>query len=395
MFSLVTLRLLESYFRHRWLYLLPIALMIVVAALYPRTVDTKYIASGNIYIQRETLLSSLTALGNEGFSWVTPAQATSAEINELFKTDAFLNAVIQQTDLGIEMTQGPQVERQTIDEVRSSIWTHPQGNNLLTIAASHRDPRIANQLASAIINTYIEWKINLGLEGSMAAQNFFLGLVNDYQAELDPVRRELTDYLTAHPEPLRGERPASELAEIARLQATVDQGVERLRAAETKEENARLAMVQTESDVRQTYFTVDEPSLPDEPTRSRKGVLIAMAACVAAGVLLSGMAVLGGALLDSTYRFPIDVRHGLGLPVLTMVPETKMNPVLSAKPAAVDERKPTAGLQSPNGPATSQFRRPLSGNGTPLGAGAGRGVPHSQVGNGRGASTEAVPSPER
>ncbi len=177
-------------------------------------------------------------------------------------------AVVQQTDLGPELSEDPAARNELLNDVRSSIWSYPQGSSLLTVAASHADPRIAQQLATAIVDTYLQWKINLGLEGSMSAQDFFVGLVSDYQSELEPVQRELTDYLTTHPEPLRGERPPSEVAEIARLQAKVDQALERLRAAESKEENARLATVQTESDVRQTYFTVDEPTIPIESTRS-------------------------------------------------------------------------------------------------------------------------------
>jgi hypothetical protein len=184
-----------------------------------------------------------------------------------------------------------------------------------------------------VINTYLQWKINLRLEGSMAAQNFFVDLVEAYKTELDPARRELTDYLTTHPVPLRGERTAEESAEIARLQAIVDQALGRVRDAESKEENARLAMVQTESEVRQTYFTVDEPIMPIAPQRSRKETLFVMAACIAAGFVLTIVAIVGGALLDRTQRFPVDVRHGFGLPVLAVIPESRVDARLAAQNA--------------------------------------------------------------
>lgn len=323
MIRLILLRITESYFRHRWLYSLPVLLMAAVAAYYPSTLKPSYSAYGNIYIQDQTLLASLTALQNEGFGWVTAAQATSAEMTELFNTDAFVNAVIQQTDLAMKLTGNPNENDEVLKEVRSLFWVRPLGNNLLAFGANHEDPRIAYQLATHMIDVYIQWKINIRLDGGTAAQSFFVDLIRNYQAELDPIRQQLTEYLTNHPEPLRGARPAAEIAEIARLQAIVDQGMERVRSAESKEENARLAMVQTEDNVRQTYFTVDVPVMPTEPVRSRKDMLMVMVGCVAAGFVLSGIAVVGGALLDQSYRFPIDVRNGLGLTVLTMVPQAK------------------------------------------------------------------------
>jgi len=74
MFQLVLLRITETYFRHRWLYLLPIALMTVVGLIYPITVSSTYMTSGTIYVQDETLLATLNAVQNDGFGWVTPAK---------------------------------------------------------------------------------------------------------------------------------------------------------------------------------------------------------------------------------------------------------------------------------------------------------------------------------
>jgi capsular polysaccharide biosynthesis protein len=322
-FQLVVLRLTESYFRHRWLHLLPIIMMTAVAFAYPATVEPTYMTSGTIYIQSETLLSSLTAIQNENFGWVSPSEATAAEMYQLINVNAFLEAVAQQTDLGIELTGDPQDDNALIEELRKSVWFSTLGNNLLAINTTYKDPRVAYQLATSVINTYLQWKINLKLEGSKAAQHFFIELIDDYRAELDPARQELTNYLASHPEPLRGERPPEEAAEIARLRAIVDQGLERVRSAESKEENARLAMVQTESDIRQTYFTVDEPILPVEADLPLKEVAIAMIACLVGGFMLTAISVAGGALLDRTFRFPIDIRHGLNLPLLALVPESR------------------------------------------------------------------------
>jgi uncharacterized protein involved in exopolysaccharide biosynthesis len=68
---IIFLRLLDGYFRHRWLYLLPVVLMTVFAGVYFLTRERVYISSGVLFTEQNPLLSSLTAVQNEGISWYT------------------------------------------------------------------------------------------------------------------------------------------------------------------------------------------------------------------------------------------------------------------------------------------------------------------------------------
>ena len=326
MFRLVTLRLLESYFRHRWLYLIPIVLMIPAAVAYITLKPPGYVAHGTLYIQKESLISSLNALRNEGFSWLTPADATISELYELLSSDAFTRAIVAQTDLEQEMNGDRDALHETLGAVRSAIWAEHLGNNLVRIAAAHEDADIAFQLVTATIETFTQWKINVGRSESVAAQAFFVDLVSSYQSALEPARAALNDYLIAHPEPVRGDRPMLETAEIARLDAAVQQADTRLRAAQEKEENARLTLTQTESDVRQTYFVIDTPTLPDATDVSKREMAMTLIMFMVVGGMISLTGVIGAALLDRSLRFPIDVRHGLSLPVLGMIPRAEGAP---------------------------------------------------------------------
>lgn|GEM_PF-394228 len=327
MLRLVLLRLFESYFRHRWLYLLPIVLMGAAAGVYISSMAPTYSVSGTLYVQNGTLLASLTDIRSDGFTYVTPAQATSSELYQLLNSHAFLRAIIQQTDMESKMGQGEAVATETIDEAKSAISLQELGNNLVMIMARHEMPRIAHQLADSTIETYTQWKINLNREESVAAQDFFTDLIKTYSAEVDPARVALDSYLKTRPRPIQGERPEEESVEIKRLQAALDTVEERLSRAENQEESARLALTQAESTVRQTYFVVDAPTRPLTTERSKKALLLAIALFVFAGVFISATGVVGGALLDDSLRFPIDVVHGLNLPVLTMVPDAKIQVV--------------------------------------------------------------------
>lgn len=327
------LRLCEGYFRHRWLYWLPCLLMVIAAYFYCLTLPATYITHGTLYVQDKTLLSSLTALQQEGYTWITPAQATVNEVSELLNSKAFIRAVVASTDLEFALSKGPNAVESTLEEARTALWVQSLGDNLVMISAVHERPRVTHQLVNGAIEAYILWKINLTHNDSAAAQKFFTDLLVTYQAEVDTARQALATYLAVRPRPVHGERPDREMAEITRLQTVVDQAEARLRNAQDQEEQARLTLIQTESDVRQSYSLVDAPVQPSAPERALKSLLLALLMFLGAGVGLSITAIVGGALLDQSFYFPLEVPQALGLPVLAVVPEaTVPRTVLGRQP---------------------------------------------------------------
>ncbi len=321
MTRLVILRLLETYYRHRWLYALPLAVMLLLGIASIVLVKPLYVAESALYVPQETLLASLTDLSNGSASWVTPADVTIGEYNELLKTDTFIRAIIHLTNLEPKMAQGPQVVAETIDTVRKQVWVDKLGTNMVVVAAANEDPATAQQLASAATECFLQWKINAKNQESDAAESFFADLLKSYQAQVDKARQDLVAFLDAHPAPVRGDRPDSQQVQIDGLQSAVDQAVQRLNAAQEKDENARLASVQAESQVRQSYQVIDAPQVPLRRGGSRRSLLVKGGLFALAGLLLSALSLIGGALTDSTLRFPFDVQQALDLPVLALVPD--------------------------------------------------------------------------
>lgn len=339
MARLVVLRLLESYFRHRWLNLLPIVLLLGAGVAYfGFLAEPVYIVRGVLYVQPTSLLESLLPLPDEPFTSVTPAEATATEIDELLQTRAFVRAVIANTDLEARMSASDEVVEDTIDEVREAVWAEAQGQNQVLIAAAHEDPVLAYQLSQGMVDSYIQWRVNSDREESAAAQAFFADLIAGYQDDVDAARAELRDYLDTHPAPFRGERPANEQIEIGRLEEAINLAQTRYASALDKEEDARLAMARAEGNVRRTYYLIDAPVIPVEPATSLRRVARSLAIFGGAGVLLSLLLVAGGALLDRSVRFPLDLEQGSDVPVLAMVPTDRpAQPSKKAKRAQARE----------------------------------------------------------
>ncbi|HEU4325437.1 MAG TPA: lipopolysaccharide biosynthesis protein [Roseiflexaceae bacterium] len=351
MVRLVTLRLLESYFRHRWLNLLPLVLMVALAAAYLTITPPKYRAAGALYVQRETLLTTLTT-ENQPFSWVTPAQTTANELRELTQTDAFVRAALQQTPLEGRLAEGPQAVEETIRNFREAVLFTPLGDNLVQFSATDPSPETAQKLAQATIDTFLQWKLNADNRDSIVAQEFFTQQLEPYERELQEARDEMDSYLRANPDPLRGERPTEEQIQIRLLQSNIDQAADRLSSAMEKHESARLAQAKAESDVRQNYTVVDAPGLPSRPATSLTDRAKTAAPFLAVGLILALAGIVGGAVLDRSVRFAIDVRHGFDLPVLASLPDSAPHGALlrsQPTPLAPDNDAPPAPVLHPVG----------------------------------------------
>ncbi len=327
MITLLIFRFFESYFRHRWLYLLPIAIMMIAAGIFLSLSKPKYIARGSIYVQTESFLSALNSVTtNDASWWATPAQAVTSDINELLATDAFIRAVIHETNLEESMSQGSGVVSEIISEVRKSIWIVPLGENQIQINAANEDAQVSYQITNAVLSNFVQWQVNAQRTEGEAAQAFFADLIKVYEAELETARENLRTYLTENPPPLRGDRTEIEQLEIERLQGEVEIASSRYLGALEKEENARLALAQIEGDTRQSYTIIDAPTLPEKPAVSRRELALQLGIFLAVGVVLSIAAVTGSMVLDRSFRFPFDVQYGIHLPVLAMVPDFTAEP---------------------------------------------------------------------
>jgi capsular polysaccharide biosynthesis protein len=322
---LMILRLFESYFRHRWLNLLPIILMLIVAGAYGAIdyLSPTYTARGAFYVQTQPLVASLTTGQQDAFSWITPADQTIGNIRELLQTEAFTRAVIEKTDLQAASPQGKSFDK-LLDEARRSIKLYAIGRNLIGISCNHEQSQVAQQISDSIIETFIRWKIDAKLQESTVAEGFLNETVQAYQRDLDTAREGLKIFYVANPDPPQGNRPSTQRLQIDILQDNIDLASKRLLDAQNKAESARLLASVAESNVRQQYQVIDTAILPDQPERSWRKLVISSVVFIVAGIFLSSVIVIGGALLDRTCQVPLDVRRGLNLKVLAIVPEIEV-----------------------------------------------------------------------
>jgi hypothetical protein len=328
MVRLFLLRLLESYFRHRWLYLLPLLIMTVVAGLSAALTKPRYGSTGVMYVQNESLVSSLNNLPlvENGSWWLTPADLVVNEITDLLQTEAFIRPLVANTPLTADLGSGTSEEvAAVILAVNENIYLESVGDNLVRFSIYSEDPQVAYQLANQVTEIYILWKLNSSRQDSIAAQGFFQTLLEPYQQELEQARENLDDYLATNPAPVRGNRPEIEELEIARLQEQVGLAQNRVLVLIEKEESAQLAQIQAERNLRQTYLIIDAPKVPVKPLTGLRALVLDNIIFLIVGGMLSIIGIIGGAVLDRSLRFPIDAYQWLHLPILAMTPQNQIS----------------------------------------------------------------------
>ncbi len=312
-------RLLETFFRRWWLYLLPMVLLVALGASVIAGRGTRYHAAGVIQVNRDTLLNQITSGGNQNntFGFVSPATYTSRQFNTLLGTDSFLDSVIKEAGLTTSVESGAL----THQGLRRSLWVAPQGDELIVANASSRDPELSYRLASAMIASYLQWQIDTGVTQSQSAEQFFESLLAPYQTRLDDAREALVTYTSAHPAAgSDADRPVEEQLQIASLTEAVTRADDQLSTARSQLSAAQIANAQTTADVVQRLQVVDNPTKPFAPEPHKKKDAITMMMFLVLGAIVTAAAVVVGTLLDRTVRYPEEVEAHLGVPVFAAVP---------------------------------------------------------------------------
>ncbi len=362
-------RLLESFFRRWYLYLVPVLLLGILGFLSVSGTKSKFESSGTFNVENTTILLHPERNGVEPTFGETPADTTSKRISATLGTDQFIKDVATRAGLDQALASG----KITANWIRSSLSASANGSNLVKVAAVNEDPQIAQRLAQSTIDAYVQTVIDAASSQSTAAVSFFDDLIATYQGNVDQATKALNDYVASHPTPALGARPEDEQAELSRLNAALTQAQTALSSAEGKRQDAELSIEQTKADMGQQMRLIDAPALPLGPQAKLKTMIMSFATFLILGFILTIGALVVATVLNHTILSAADVKERLGVRLLAVVPEGSGKPVRPAKAPkvkAVKEPKEKAAKQ-PRRPAEAGSGRPAQVKQLPAGSTAG------------------------
>jgi hypothetical protein len=310
------LRLLDSFFRHKLLHILPIVAFTALGVWYVGTQDVEYQAKGVVLVEDETLLTSLTNVGGDGNGFQAPSERVSTEVNALLQTEAFVAGVAKIAGIGTDLPP------ERIERIQASIGSFPVGENLVQIWSNDIDPERARAKAAAAIDNLIQFQIDSEVGDSAAAEGVLDPLTEQYRDDVTAARDALADYLQDNPVADDGVRPSNEQFRVDQLTAALTKADARYTDALEKEESARLAKTQAESAIMDRFQIVDEPQVPASPVGRLRTRALALAVFLLVGGIVTAASIVLGAVLDQSVRYPLDVTTRLGVKVLGVIPDT-------------------------------------------------------------------------
>jgi uncharacterized protein involved in exopolysaccharide biosynthesis len=314
------LNMFEAFFRRPWLHLLPLILLCALGASSVLSMTPQYQSVGTLNATGESLLNDLTeAAQTPGLNFESPAVVTARQINQLLSTDFFLTRVAEEAGLGTAIKDGSLLKAQ----IRQYTGATADGDNLVRISSTSRNPELSQRLAKATMTSYVGWVIDSEVTESTGSADFLEQRVRDTQDDVAAAWEEVSSYLTDHPEAEDPKAPLSVRLPLQQRQDVLERAQTRHEQALDDRDAAQLATAQAKTVVQQRLQTVDDPEIPAAAQPRLRKAIFTMFLFGAVGALLSLALVVMTATLDRTIRVPNDVTAKYGLDVLAVVPDKK------------------------------------------------------------------------
>ena len=310
-------RILENFFSRWPLFVVPLLLVAAVGVYQATKLAVVYRSTGSLKVADNPLLSTLTAARGTDISFnETPSAATTRNINELLRTDEFVDTVAKGAGLDTALRTGTV----SYQDIRSHVAAQSGGNKLLLVAATWSDAQTSYKLAKSAIDGYTASVLASQLSDSTEAAKFWANLVTKYQANVKAAEKVVTDWVKANPAPLTGSRPIEETLQLQRYNDDITRIEGQVTTAEGKVEDANLLSQQSESKVGQGLQVVDAPTVPTapDPIKTKRALIVITYVVLALAIL--GAFLMVSTLLDRTIRSAEDVRSAAGLDVVATVP---------------------------------------------------------------------------
>ena len=330
-------RTLEAIFRQplRLLVLMITLPLISFAIVYiqPRS----YQASANLWALRRYEI--IGATGPESNLTATPADTQAATLSELLQTRDFALNVAKATDLPPTYDASIRSDHQSLDdalfnEISHGVQVASQGTNLFAITYVNHNPKIAQEVVTAVIQAY-------GLQSQGFATFEGERLLQAYQAQLTKARQDAdvaaqveAQYLKAHPDvqDLIG-RTSTQYAALADpqyglLQARTEQALAQVASIENNIADLNQSIAVQGSSANDLYKVLDPPVIPVRPTSRTRLLLVGGGAGLAIAILACALYLIFMVRRDYAIYAVLELRKVTTYPVVMQLPHLSA-PVLS------------------------------------------------------------------
>lgn len=312
-------KFLETFFRHKWWFVLPPLLITAIATYLTVTLaPVMYQSSAGIWVDKPTYLAE----SDNWNAWASPAQNQTARLTELLKTQTFIVDVAGRTSLApLTRTQ------RGLDQINlllaQGLGVSPIGSHLVAVTFRSDNPQTSYQVLKAIVDAFNDNVANDQVNQADVAISFYSDQLQQAQDDLTQSSAELRRYIQSNPSlsSLQLDSTSSVVADpktvldqasatdanLAKLRGNVQNAQDRvnqLRSSVTTAQYQASASVQGQ----QLGFQVlDAPTVPTSGGRDLKKRIMYPIAALLGSLAISGLVLALMAMSNRTVQSEADL----------------------------------------------------------------------------------------
>jgi uncharacterized protein involved in exopolysaccharide biosynthesis len=293
-------RLIETFFRHKLLLLLPpILIPLLVGPPALLTAPISYESYAGIWVDRPTYLNYQT----DWNSYITPAQNQSGRLTELVKTQSFLDDVAKRTSLA-PLVGTPRGEDRVQRTIADGLGVVASGKNLLVLRFRADTPQLAYEVLTGIVDAFNDNAANDEINQASLATSFYQSQLDDARTQLDAAQTALQQYVASNPRytdtvksTTSGGQPSLVLGQpldpqLAQLQHEVDFNQTEVARQRNTLEQAKISASAALQGQELGFQVLDAPQMPTTALRQTRNRLIIPLAGLLVGIVLSALALV-------------------------------------------------------------------------------------------------------
>lgn len=323
-------RYLETIFRHKLLFLVPIILVPLV------TIGVTLYAGSSAVIRASVWVEPTRVLEVNGVPRVSPNEGEAKAMSERLKTEAFRQKILDRTGLTATIQAGdwPQPSRlqrqlggnavsrvvarvlrlvppKTLDEamavglkmVEDKVTISTVGENLVIVEYKGSDPELGVRLLQETLSLYAEINLDIRAQETAAGLEVLNRQVRAQQQQLDLAEENLTLFLEANTAPLPGQqRPPVEESQIRRLNQAYSLEANLFEATLQRLEILQLTGETASSARGLTFQVIDPPEAPDSIKIKIRQVSMVALLGIVLGLILAIVPIVILTWKDGTVR---------------------------------------------------------------------------------------------
>ncbi|HET7034279.1 MAG TPA: hypothetical protein VFI42_01220 [Thermomicrobiaceae bacterium] len=327
-------RYVATFYRHWWLYLPILILLLAGTAVGTNAVvrkAAKYQSTTRIWVSEPPLQQALGQ--TQSYQQRTPAQARNDMLYQLIQTDSFIRNILTGTPTAGQLNGDLDHDQPTILKVRAGIRIQVLGANSVLISYEDASPEIAQSVLQNIVNEFRNWLLASNLEQASAEKTYYEDQATSYQQQVDQARQNLDAFTAQHPSITPDDLTAQ--AQLQRLQSVLQAAEQTYNVAQSKLQEAEVInSLSSASTDGSTFRILDTPTRPGNPASVLKKAIKYSGLGVGGSFAFVLAAIFILTWTDKNVWTSEELKACCQFPVLEVVPHLKRRTERPNEPAA-------------------------------------------------------------